>query len=205
MIDEFEKVQGIQQKSTQALQESKAEQRKLLSRIATTSWDSAEQFIASIAEVRKQRGHIATIKSYRYINVEELEKMDVELVNAEESLGEQTTEFLANDDALSSYTDRTSEYAQAIDSAQTNAEIRPILNNIEETTGQLDLLSELITTLKIDDTTVRTRIVDTISEVYAKLNQTKARGTQKQKGLGSEEAIAQFSAQFKLFLSLIHI
>ena len=199
VIDEFEKVQGIQQKSTEALQEAKAAQRKLLSNITTTSWETAEQFISSIAQVRKQRGHIATIKGYRYINVEELEQLDVELVAAEESLGEQTTEFLANEDALSSYTDRTTEYAQAIDLAKTNAEIRPILTNIEGTTEQLDLLSELITTLKIDDTTVRTRIVDTISEVYAKLNQTKARGSQKQKGLGSEEAIAQFSAQFKLF------
>jgi len=170
--------------STKALQEAKADQRKLVSNISTTSWETAEQFISAIAQVRKQRGHIATIKSYRYINVEELEE---------------PTEFLANDDALNSYTDRTTEYANAIDLAQTNAEIRPILTNIEETTAQLDLLSELITTLKIDDTTVRTRIVDTISEVYAKLNQTKARGSQKQKGLGSEEAIAQFSAQFKLF------
>ena len=199
VIDEFEKVQGIQQQSTQALQEAKADQRKLISNISTTSWETAEQFISSIAQVRKQRGHIATIKSYRYINVEELEQLDAELVEAEESLGTQTTEFLANEDALSSYTDRTGEYANAIDLAKTNAEIRPILANIEDTTAQLDLLSELITTLKIDDTTIRTRIVDTISEVYAKLNQTKARGSQKQKGLGSEEAIAQFSAQFKLF------
>ncbi len=199
VIDEFEKVQSIQQQSTQALSEAKSQQRKLLSSVATTTWENAAQFVASIAEIRKQRGHIATIKSYRYINVEELEALDTELVETEASLGEQTVEFLADETALDSYTEKTTEITQAIEQANTNAEIRPLLESIVETTGQLDLLSELITTLKIEDTTVRTRIVDTISEVYAKLNQTKARGSQKQKGLGSEEAIAQFSAQFKLF------
>ena len=199
VIDEFEKVQSIQQQSTQALQEASAAQRSLLSRIATTTWETAEQFIAAIADIRQQRGHIVTIKSYRYINVEALEALETDLVKSEEDLGQQTTDFLADENALNSYTERTQEYATAIDAAQTNADIRPILEQIDSTTAQLDLLSELITTLKIDDTTVRTRIVDTISEVYAKLNQTKARGTQKQKGLGSEEAIAQFSAQFKLF------
>lgn len=199
VIDEFEKVQSIQQQSTQALQEAKSKQRTLLSRISTTTWENAAQFVSSIADLRKQRGHIATIKDYRYINVEELESLDAELIETEQTLGEQTVVFLADESALDSYTDQTTEYADAINKAETNAEIRPLLENIDETTAQLDLLSELVTTLKIDDTTVRTRIVDTISEVYAKLNQTKARGKQKQKGLGSEEAIAQFAAQFKLF------
>ena len=199
VIDEFEKVQSIQQQSTQALSEAKSLQRKLLSNIATTTWENAAQFVASIAEIRKQRGHIATIKSYRYINVEELESLDAELVKTEAGLGDQTVEFLADENALDSYTEQATEVSNAIEQASTNAQIRPLLDSIVETTSQLDLLSELITTLQIDDTTVRTRIVDTISEVYAKLNQTKARGSQKQKGLGSEEAIAQFSAQFKLF------
>jgi len=199
VIDEFEKVQSIQQQSTQSLSDAKSQQRKLLGAISTTTWENAAQFVASISKIRKQRGHIATIKSYRYINLEELTELDDELVSTEADLGARTVEFLADENALDSYSQQTSEVTEAIEQATTDAEIRPLLESIVETTSQLDLLSELITTLKIDDTTIRTRIVDTISEVYAKLNQTKARGTQKQKGLGSEEAIAQFSAQFKLF------
>ncbi len=199
VIDEFEKVQSIQQQSSQALSDSKTAQRTLLSEIATTTWEKAEQFVSAISKLRKQRGHIATIKTYRYIDVPELESLEQDLVDKEEELGEQAVDFLGDENSLDSYHEHTNEYETAIQQAQTNAEIRPIIENINKTTSELDLLSELITTLKIDDTTIRTRIVDTISEVYAKLNQTKARGSQKQKGLGSEEAIAQFSAQFKLF------
>ncbi|GAA6136448.1 DNA repair ATPase [Arenicella sp. 4NH20-0111] len=199
VIDEFEKVQSIQQQSSQALADAKKEQQALISRITTTTWETAEQFVSTISELRKQRGHLATIKSYRYIDVHELESLSKELIDNEDVLGQQTVIFLSNEASLESYHSRTLEFTESIDIAQSNADIKPVLDRISDTTAQLDLLSELITTLDIEDTTVRTRIVDTISEVYAKLNQTKAKGAQKQKGLGSEEAIAQFSAQFKLF------
>jgi len=116
VIDEFEKVQSIQHQSTQALSEAKSQQRKLLSTIATTTWENAAQ----------------------------------ELVHTETGLGEQTVEFLADETALDSYTQQTKEVTEAIEQAGTNAEIRPLLESIVETTSQLDLLSELITTLKID-------------------------------------------------------
>ncbi|MBT6272595.1 MAG: AAA family ATPase, partial [Chromatiales bacterium] len=70
---------------------------------------------------------------------------------------------------------------------------------IDATAAGLDLLSELMTTIKVEDTTLRTQIVDAISEVYAGLNQCRARARNKQKNVGTEEAIADFSAQFKLF------
>ena len=46
---------------------------------------------------------------------------------------------------------------------------------------------------------MRTQIVDSISEVYATLNQSRARARNKGSSLGSEEATADFAAQFKLF------
>ena len=199
VIDEFEKVQSIQQQSATALAESKTQVQTLLSRISTTTWEAAPQFVTTIAELRKERGHIATIKSYRYIDVSELETLEQKIIDQESLLGEQAVEFLKAEDALAFYLDSTDNFSTEIEQAQTNAQIHPVVENIEITTSELDLLSELVTTLKIDDTTIRTRIVDTISQVYAKLNQTKARAKQKQKGLGSEEAIAQFAAQFKLF------
>lgn len=74
-----------------------------------------------------------------------------------------------------------------------------MIDVIESTAAGLDLLTELMSTLKVDDATVRTQIVEDISTVYAQLNQCKAKAKIKQKNLGSTEAIAQFGAQFKLF------
>src|SRR5690606_15890030 len=49
------------------------------------------------------------------------------------------------------------------------------------------------------DATRRTRVVEAISALYARLNQARARAEQKRRSLGSAEAVAQFGAQFALF------
>lgn len=41
--------------------------------------------------------------------------------------------------------------------------------------------------------------MDSISLIYGQLNQSRARARQKQKTMGSAEAVAQFGAQFKVF------
>src|SRR5690606_31169117 len=45
----------------------------------------------------------------------------------------------------------------------------------------------------------RTRVVDALSALYARLNQAKARAEQRRRSMGSTEAVAQFGAQFSLF------
>jgi hypothetical protein len=69
--------------------------------------------------------------------------------------------------------------------------------------ADLDRLSELMASLKVDDATQRTRVVDAISALYAKLNQARARAEQKRRTLGSAEAVAQFGAQFSLFAQAV--
>jgi len=64
VIDEFEKVQSIQRQSAKAMQKAQQAQKTLLSTIATTSWENAEQFVGVINEIRQQRGQIITFKDY---------------------------------------------------------------------------------------------------------------------------------------------
>src|SRR5690606_11037403 len=65
--------------------------------------------------------------------------------------------------------------------------------------ADLDLLSELMATLRVDDATQRTAIVEAIAELYARLNQARARAELRRRQLGSGEQVAQFGAQFALF------
>ncbi|WP_132757480.1 DNA repair ATPase [Pseudomonas aeruginosa] len=83
--------------------------------------------------------------------------------------------------------------------AETVAQLGEPLAALEAMAGDLDMLSSLMASLRIDDATQRTRIIESISEIYARLNQAKARAEQRRKGLGSSETVAQFGAQFKLF------
>lgn len=199
VIDEFEKVQSIQAQSKQAMQVAETEQRDLLQRIQPESWNSAEDYVDALSQIRHQRGHLITIREYRYIDVAKIDQLDAELQQANDSLAEKTVAFLSDETALTPYYEKIADIDKSIESASTNAELDPIAERITQTTSGLDLLTELMNTLQVADTTVRTQIVDAISDVYSKLNQSKAHANHKQKSLGSSEAIAQFGAQFKLF------
>lgn len=199
VIDEFEKVESIRQQAVKTMQEAEQNQQQLLHSIHSGSWETAEDYVIALDKLRHQRGHLATIKETRYIDLQRITELDQVLQQAGEQLSEQTGQFLAGDNALQPYQQKIEAFNQQTEKAKSNAELSPVIEAIETTAKGLDLLSELMTTLRISDATIRTGIVDAISEVYSKLNQSKAHARLKQKEMGSEEAIAQFGAQFKLF------
>lgn len=197
-IDEFEKVKSIQGQSAKALQDAEEHQKKLVTRIRTASWETVEEYVTALDGVRKQRGHLSTIKEYRYIDHEKIQALDEELVKVQEQLSGKTVDFLAGENALTPYHEKIVELDREVDNAGTIAGLNPVVENLEKIALGLDLLSELLASLSVEDTTLQTRIVDSISEIYGKLNQSKAQARHKQKSLGSEEATAQFAARFKL-------
>ena len=199
VLDEFEKVESIQRKSAQALQEAREKQESLLSSLRPENWQSPEEFVAALDELRQQRGHLLTIRDYRYMDTAAVQTLEQQVIEAQEALGEKTVEFLATDKSLAPYFDRIRELDESIENAVSIMELTPHGDSLNQLAAGLDLLSELVATLKVQDATVRTRIIESISEVYALVNQSKARTQHKQKSLGSAEAVAQFGAQFKLF------
>ncbi len=199
VIDEFEKVESIKQQSTKTMAEAEREQDAILQSIRPESWETAEDYVAALDRIRHQRGHLTTIRDYRYIDIERIEQLNQALLQAGDELGAKTVEFLAGEQALTPYLGKIDQLNAEIEKAVSTAELTPLIETIESTAGGLDLLSELMATLNVQDATLRTAIIDAISEVYAKLNQSKAGARHKQKNLGSEEAVAQFAAQFKLF------
>ena len=199
VIDEFEKVESIQNQSAKTMAEAEKTQATLLIDVRPDNWETAEQYVEALGKIRRQRGHLITIKEHRYIDVERIEKLDKELQKVDASLSEQTVIFLSDEKALDPYLEKIHSLNNEVEKAITNAQLIPLITKIEHIASGLDLLSELMGSLKVDDATLRTRIIDAISQVYSRLNQSKAKANHKRKSLGSEEAIAQFSAQFKLF------
>lgn len=199
VIDEFEKVEAIRLQSAKAMQEAEQEQEAIVQSLRPENWESAEEYVDALSRLRKQRGYLATINEYRYIDQARIAQLDQQLLEANTRLSEQTVIYLSDEKSLQPYLNKLDDLNQQVEKAETNAAITPIIAVIEQTASGLDLLSELMGTLKVEDATLRTRIVDAISEVYAKLNQSRANARHKQKNFGSAEAIAQFGAQFKLF------
>lgn len=203
IVDEFEKVESIRRKSAEAIRDTKEEHQNIVATSDSATWRNVDEFVNSLDRIRNQRGHLATIREYRYIDTEEIDAMDSELVELNASVGAHTAEFLADENALTSYVDEIEQIGEEIPQLETVASVEPQLEALERVALGLDLLSELIATLKIDDATVQTRIIDSISSVYSKLNQTRALGRKHKEKLGSTESVEQFAAQLKLFSQTI--
>ena len=163
------------------------------------SWDEVQHFVEALNAITAQRGQLLTIRDYRYIDVARIDAMETDLLEAQERVAGATSAFLASDAALQPYVQRLGELDALAQKAQSVTQLNEPLAEMQEMAGNLDMLSSLMASLKIDDATQRTRIVESISEVYASINQAKARAEQRRKGLGSAETVAQFGAQFKLF------
>jgi len=199
IIDEFEKVEAIRRHSEKSMVEAQQTQDTLLSDSEHGTWETIDGYVDILDRMRHQRGHIATLKDYRYIDTAKLESMDSELVEANAELSEKTAIFLASENAFKSYVDKISELESRIESHETVTALDPDLEQMEIIAGALDLLSELISSLKITDPTVQTDIIDRISDVYSSLNKSRAQGKRVRDNMGSAEAVQQFAAQFKLF------
>ena len=204
VVDEFEKVNSIRQDSAKAMQDAQAAQQELLRVIQYEEMDSAEHYVRALSKLRHQRGHLTTTREYRYIDVVKIDALSEEIVAAENQLTERTVEFLSAADALAPYLAKIEGLSTQIRKVTTVAELTPHLEVLDETAAGLDLLMELMATLKVSDATLRTRIIDAISDVYGAVNQAKALGRNTRNSLGSVEAVAEFSAQFKLFSQSIN-
>lgn len=199
VIDEFAKVQSIQKQTQTALSDAETQQNEILRQIRVTTFESASDYVDQLSALRRQKGRLVSLEDLRYLDSDKLQALQTQLEEAESELAEKTVLFLSGDKALSSYEAVLTDVSERLNTAETNAELQPVLNKIDETTQGLDLLTELLGTLDVADATVRTQIIDDISTIYASLNQSKAKLNHKRKNLGSAEAVAQFGAQFKLF------
>ena len=199
VLDEYEKVEGIRVQSDAAMREAQVRQKALLHGLQPENWDTVQPFVEALNALTAQRGHLLTIREYRYIDTSAIDAMEQALVAAHERIGAATGAFLANPKALAPL----SETLQALDAlaqaASSVTQLADPLARMQRLSTDLDMLSGLMATLKVDDATQRTRVVEAISEIYAKLNQAKARADQRRRQLGSAESVAQFGAQFTLF------
>ncbi|MGN6224389.1 DNA repair ATPase [Pseudoxanthomonas sp.] len=203
VLDEYEKVQQIRRQSDAAMIQARSDHRALIGRLQPEGWNGIDQFVEALGAISRQRGQLLTIRDYRYIDTAAVDSMTAALQEAQDRVGLATGEFLAGDKALAPFVQRLTTLDAQAAAATTARELGEAITAMQAMSGELDMLSELMATLKIDDATQRTRVVESISAIYARLNQSRARATAKRRELGSAESVAQFGAQFTLFAQAV--
>ena len=199
VLDEYEKVEDIRRQSDAAMARASAAHRALLGRLRPENWSGIGEYVEALQEISRQRGQLLTIRELRYIDTAAIDAMGAELQEAHDAIGSATGGFLGGDRALQPFHERLKQLDADAQAAETARALDAALEGLHAMSAELDMLSELMASLKVDDATRRTAVVEAISAIYARLNQARARAGQKRRSLGSAEAVAQFGAQFTLF------
>lgn len=197
-VEEYEKVQRIKRNTAQQLAENEEAVRVLILDSDTQGMRSIDDFVDALDEIRTRRGKVISLRDLRYIDLEKVDAMDNQLEEANERLSHACIDFLLQPEALDPLKERDTELNLKIKKSQKVSELKGYEEDLEELAGRLDLLTDIVNNLDIDDPTKTTQIVDNITEVYGTVNRTRATARNLRQEMGRAEAEAEFAAQFKL-------
>jgi len=197
-IDEFEKVVQLRQHAKLITEQTQEKANKLFSTIKSSPLDNIDVFVSNLASLRMLRGEVISLKEIRYVATEFIDSLEKEIIEQTERISQHCVTFLLDEKALEPYHVRVNEKQNAIEAISKVAEGKKLEEEVNQITSDLEMLIDIVSNLKIDDTSHATQIINNISLIFATLNKVKAEIKNKIGALGGKEATADFAAQMKL-------
>lgn len=198
-IEEFEKVVRVQRETAQRTTEVEQTATELRKRLERTRFEEVADFVRALADLRSLRGAAIGLKDLRYVDLERVSAIEQAAIEQAERISHRCVQFLLNPQALDPYRQQVAELGNRIDSVETVAEAGKLDEEINGAATDLELLTETVSNLKIEDTTKRTAIIDAISDVLSSLNRVRSKLKARRNDLASAEGQAEFAAQMRLF------
>jgi hypothetical protein len=197
-VDEFDKVRRLQREAVERVADVRKRCVEQFQNIKRASFRVLNDFVVNLATLRKLRGELITLKEVRYVDVAQVEGLEKQVAIQTDELSNSCVKFLLKPEALEPYRRQAAEHLAAVDRVTKVAEGKEIEKAVTVAGGELEMLIEIVNSLKIEDATETTRIIDAITAVYSTLNQVKAALKKRLKDLVASEGAAQFGAQMKL-------
>lgn len=197
-VDEFDKVVRVRKNTAEQFATTSKVARSALIQATSKHFQHIDDFVRALADLRKVRGQVITLKELKYVNMASVEELEGKVAENSDRLSRRCVEFLLREDSLVPYSERVEKQRTEIDSLKTGVQAKALAEQISNSSKELEMLIEIVSNLKIDDATQRTRIIDNISEIYSNLNQTRAGLKKKSQELMSVEGAAEFNSQLKL-------
>lgn len=197
-IEEYEKVVALQRSAAESLSAVEAHGQQLKIEILKRRFESVNDFVASLGELRGFRGKAISLRETRYMSLAAVDKLELWGSEQSEALAQRCVEFLLKPEALLPYQERITAIAGSVDAVQTVVDARATETEIDQHGEDLELLIETVSNLEIDNANDRTAIIDSISEIFARVNQTRAALKKRERELRTVEGAAEFSSQLRL-------
>lgn len=197
-VDEFDKVVRVRKNTAKQFDETSKSARDALLTATSKYFKHIDDFVKALAALRTVRGQVISLKELKYVDLAAVEELENKVAENSDRLSHRCVEFLLKEDSLDPYSQRVEAQRNRIDELKTGVEAKALDEEIGDGANELEMLIEIVSNLKIDDATQRTRIIDNISAIYSNLNQTRAGLKKKSQELMSVEGAAEFNSQLKL-------
>ncbi|QDS92993.1 ATPase involved in DNA repair [Roseimaritima multifibrata] len=197
-VEEFERVVRVRRDTEERTSAVEKAITELVKSIERSRFESIDAFVTALSELRKQRGQALALQELRYVDPDRIAGFETEIAELSERVSRRCIEFLLQESALEPYRVRIAKTETEVASVATVAEAKTIDEHIDESSKQLELLTETVSNLQIEDTTKRTQIIDQISEVFASVNRVRHQLKARINELAGDEGRAEFASQLKL-------
>ncbi|HEX7152056.1 MAG TPA: DNA repair ATPase, partial [Thermoanaerobaculia bacterium] len=203
IIDEFEKVEALRTQATKSVEETETALTELFRKITPDTWASIDDYVATLAELRTKQGHVISLREVRYVDRAKLDALEAEIVRHFGALSQRTVQFLLGEKALAPFAEKSAALEARIAALTKTTEGEALVKEVEGVVGSLNLLTEIIGSLEIEDPTMRIQILERITTILGGLNRVRALAAQRRKELLGKERVAEFGVQFQLFAQTV--
>ncbi|HEX6179047.1 MAG TPA: DNA repair ATPase, partial [Thermoanaerobaculia bacterium] len=199
IVDEFDKVEALRAQAVKAAAAARASVEELFKTIHPDRWTSIGEYVDTLSQLRAKQGHVISLRETRYIDHAALGALEKEIVDRFNALSAETVNFLQDETALTSFANQTTAIETKLGSVAKTPEADALTTELDRVVASLNLLTEIVGSLAIEDPTVRIAILERISALMGGLNRVRALIIQRRKELLGKELVAEFGVQFQLF------
>ncbi|MBX3256197.1 MAG: DNA repair ATPase [Chitinophagaceae bacterium] len=197
-IDEFAKVQAQRQHARDVLTAMHKRVDGLVIDIKNASVTSLDQLVHLLAATRSMQGAVIDLLNVKYVDVQAVNSLKETLQQYNTSLSQDTIQFLLKDEALAPYEEKVVQQKQVVTTVTKVIDAQAIEEAVKAIAAELEMLIDILNSLKIEDTTQTTKIVEKISLIFASLNEVKADLVRTTTALRTKESTGEFYAQLTL-------
>jgi len=194
IIDEFEKVEALRAQAAKSVADVEASLGAKAAEPATI-----DEYTTQLGELRSKQGHIISLRELRYVDRAKLDQLEASVVARFNDLSQRTVTFLLDEKALAPFAAKAADIETRVASVGKTNEADALVRDLESTSASLNLLTEIIGSLQIEDPAVRIAILERIATLMASLNRVRALVAQRRRDLLGKERVAEFGVQFALF------
>lgn len=197
-LGEFEKVRRMRKAAADQTEALQTQVNKSLSAAGGSDPDNILAYVHLLATLRELRGQIIALRDVRYVDLETVARMDTGVAEAADKLSEKCVAFLLKPEALDPYRQQITEQQTRVPTLHKVTEAQEVEEALAKSSSELEMLTGIVSSLKIKDATETTRIIEAISSLFAQLNQVRSVLRNRRNDLAKVEGAAQFQAQLSL-------